>query len=263
MKYEHDEMEIDLRELYFVLRKRIVAILLTGMIFAGVAGVYSFFIAEPIYQSTARLYITTQSTSLTSLADIQIGTVLTYDYVELIQSRTLIEEVIVNLGMEDELSAGNVKSRLTVYNPENTRILNISIKGPDPEQNKLLANEFAKVARHKISEVMKTDEPSLWETAVSRGGPIKPDKTKNMALGLIIGLFLASLVVVISHLMNDAIKTNDDAERYLDLMVLGTIPYEGVKSKARVRKKANKESRKRHKKRKRRSSSGDSRRDEH
>lgn len=249
MKYEHDEMEIDLRELYYVLRKKIVAILLTGLIFAGAAGVYSFFVAEPIYQSTARLYITTQSTSLTSLADIQMGTVLTYDYVELIQSRTLVEEVILNLGLEDTQTYGSVKSRLTVTNPEDTRILNISIQGPDPRENKMIANEFAKVARRNISDIMKTDEPSLWETAVAKGAPIKPQKTKNIALGLIIGIFLASLVVVISHLMDDAIKTNDDAERYLGLMVLGTIPYEGTRSASRERKKANKESRKRHKKR--------------
>ena len=249
MKYEHDEMEIDLRELYYVLRKKIVAIILTGLIFAGAAGVYSYFVAEPVYESTAKLYITTQSTSLTSLADLQIGTVLTLDYVELIQSRTLVEEVIVNLGLEDKETYGSIKSRLTVTNPEDTRILNISIQGHNAKENKALANEFAKVAQYKISEVMKTDEPSLWETAVASPNPIKPHKTKNIALGLIIGIFLASLIVVISHLMDDAIKTNDDAERYLDLMVLGTIPYEGTKSKARVRKKANKESRKRHKKR--------------
>jgi len=254
MKYEHDEMEIDLRELYYVLRKKIIAILLTGLIFAGAAGVYSYFVAEPIYQSTSRLYITTQSTSLTSLADLQIGTVLTYDYVELIQSRTLVEEVIVNLGLEDEETYGSIKGRLTVTNPEDTRILNISIQGPDAKENKALANEFAKVAQYKISEVMKTDEPSLWETAVSKGAPIKPQKTKNIALGLIIGIFLASLVVVISHLMDDAIKTNEDAERYLGLNVLGTIPFEGSKRDKRDRRKANKESRKKHKKRKKRKS---------
>ena len=249
MRYEHDEMEIDLRELYYVLKKKILVILLTGLIFAGAAGVYSYFIAEPVYQSTARLYITTESTSITSLANIQVSTVLAYDYVELIQSRTLVEEVILNLGLEDKETYGSLKSRLSVVNPEDTRILNISIKGPDPTENKQIANEFAKVARHKISEVMKTDEPSLWETAVAKGGPIKPQKTKNIALGLIIGIFLASLVVVISHLMNDAIKTNDDAERHLGLMVLGTIPYEGTRSAAKERKRANKESRKRHKKR--------------
>lgn len=250
MKYEHDEMEIDLRELYYVLRKKIVAILLTGIIFAGVAGIYSFFIAEPIYESTARLYITTQSTSITSLADIQMGEVLTSDYVELIQSRTLVEEVILNLGLEDQETYRSIKDRLSVTNPEDTRILNISIQGPDPKENKALANEFAKVAQYKISEVMKTDEPSLWETAVSKGGPIKPQKTNNIALGLIIGIFLASLIVVISHLMDDAIKANEDAERYLGLNVLGTIPFEGNKRDKRDRRKANKESRKKHKKRK-------------
>jgi len=54
--------------------------------------------------------------------------------------------------------------------------------------------------------------------------------------------------------MDDAIKTNEDAERYLGLNVLGTIPFEGSKRDKRDRRKANKESRKKHKKRKKRKS---------
>ncbi len=80
---EQNEIEIDLLELLYVLRRRILIILLSTFLAAGIFGAYSAFLATPIYESTSRLYILTQSTSLTSLTDIQVGTSLTQDYKEL------------------------------------------------------------------------------------------------------------------------------------------------------------------------------------
>ena len=225
MNRRKDEMEIDLRELFFVIRKKFLVILLSAMVFAGGAGVYSFFVAEPVYQATAKMYIQAQSTSITSLASIQIGSFLAIDYMELIKSRTTSEEVAENLGITKGYKS--IQSRLTVSNPEDTRILNISVTGTDAEECALLANEYAKVAQKQISKVMDMGEPAIFESAIPINTPIKPEKTKNVALGFIIGGFLASLIVVVMHLMDDAIKTPDDVERYLGLNTLGSIPYDG------------------------------------
>ena len=231
MRYEKDEMEIDLRELFFILRRRILVIILTAVIFAGAAGSYSYFVADPVYESTSRLYIQTQSTSITSLADIQMSTVLANDYVILIQSRTLCQEVADNLGMG--LTYKDIKSSLTVTNPEDTRILNITIRGNNPQKTTAIANEVARVAKKKISDVMKTDEPSLWETAIVPTTPVAPEKAKNTVVGGVIGAALAVLVVLILHFMDDAIRTPEDIERYLGLTTLSSIPQEGESKKKR------------------------------
>ena len=231
MRYEKDEMEIDLRELFYVIRKRILVIILTAVIFAGAAGSYSYFIADPVYESTSRLYIQTQSTSITSLADIQMSSVLASDYVVLIQSRTLCQEVIDNLDLD--MTYKELKACMTVTNPEDTRILNISVRGTDPRETTEIANEVARVAKKKISDVMKTDEPSLWETAIVPKEPIKPEKAKNTVLGGMIGAFLAALIVIVLHLMDDAIRTPEDVERHLGLITLSSIPQEGESKKKR------------------------------
>ena len=44
MNQQRDEIEIDLRDIFYVLKKRFLIILLTAMVFAAGAGVYSFFI---------------------------------------------------------------------------------------------------------------------------------------------------------------------------------------------------------------------------
>ena len=242
MRYEKDEMEIDLRELFFVIRRRILVIILSAVIFAGAAGSYSYFVADPVYESTSRLYIQTQSTSITSLADIQMSTVLASDYVELIQSRTLCQEVVDNLNLD--MTYRDVQKCMTVTNPEDTRILNIAIQGKNPQETTAIANEVALVAKQKISDVMKTDEPSLWETAIVPKQPVKPEKIKNTVLGGMIGAFLAALVVIVLHMMDDAIKTPEDIERHLGLTTLSSIPQEGEtkkkRRKDRIRRRKNK-----------------------
>ena len=59
---ETDEIEIDLKELLLALKKRILAILLVTVIFAGIAGAVTGFLITPIYSSTSTLYVLSQST---------------------------------------------------------------------------------------------------------------------------------------------------------------------------------------------------------
>ena len=53
MYRENDEIEIDLLELLYALRKKIVVIILASLLGAGLFGAYSFLIAKPVYESTA------------------------------------------------------------------------------------------------------------------------------------------------------------------------------------------------------------------
>lgn len=229
MNQQREEIEIDLRDIFHVLKKRFLIILLTAMVFAAGSGVYSFFIANPVYESTSKLYILTQSTSITSLADIQAGSSLALDYVEMIQSRAVVEEVIDNLDMNMEYE--ELLGKLTVTNPADTRILNISIQDTNAALTTEVANEFSKVARKQISKIMQTDEPSAFETAHLPEEPIKPEKAKNVAIAFLLGAFLSALVVIVLYVLNDSIKDQEDIERYLELNTLAAIPLENGKKK--------------------------------
>lgn len=234
MNHEKNEIEIDLRDIFYALKKRFLIILLTAMVFAAASGIYSFFIASPVYESTSRLYILTQSTSITSLADIQAGSSLALDYLELIKSRPVVEDVIKELNLDMEY--GEMLGHLEVSNPADTRILNISITDTDASLTTQAANEFAKVARKQISKIMKTDEPSLVEVAQLPDEPIKPEKVKNIVIAFLLGAFLSALAVIILYILNDTIKSQEDIERYLELNTLASIPLEnGKKKQKRIR----------------------------
>ena len=55
---------------------------------------------------------------------------------------------------------------------------------------------------------------------------------KNTAIGALLAL-LAIAVIVIRHLMDDTIKTEEDVKKYLELNVLAAVPLEKGSSKKR------------------------------
>lgn len=62
-KYNEDEIEIDLLELLFALKKKIWLIAAVTVIAAGAVGLYSKFIMVPQYTSTSMLYILSKETT--------------------------------------------------------------------------------------------------------------------------------------------------------------------------------------------------------
>ena len=81
------------------LKRRIWLILLAAVIGGGIAGAFSKFVLTPQYTSTAMMYILSKETTLTSLADLQIGSQLTKDYEVIVKSRPILEDVIQSLGL--------------------------------------------------------------------------------------------------------------------------------------------------------------------
>lgn len=226
---ENGEMVIDLRDIYHLLRKNALIILLVALIVGGIAGLVSTTVLDPKYESTSKIYILTQSTSITSIADIQLGTSLTTDYLELIKSRPVVEEVIENLKMtttyEEMLSA------LVVTNPQDTRILNITVTDTNPYMAKVIANDFATVARKQISEIMKTEEPTVVEEAVVAETASSPNKVMNTLIGFLLGALLCIFVVILRAVLDDTIKSPEDVEAYLELNTLASVPLKAGATK--------------------------------
>lgn len=225
---------IDLLELAKELRKKIVLIIVCAILGGAVMGVYSFFIATPIYQSTSKLYILSKTTSITSLADIQVGTSLASDYVELIKSRPVVLTVIKDMDLD--MSYDAMVNNLIVENVSDTRLVKITVSDTDPERAKLIANKFAKVAKVQISNIMRTDEPTIAEAAVVKRTPVSPDKRKNILMGILIGIILSCGYVTIRFLMDDTIKDPDDITKYLELDNLAIIPFEDGKKPGSTKK---------------------------
>lgn len=233
MNNDSKETEIDLLELLFAIKRKIWLVLVLGIGAALIAGLFTKFFIAPTYSSTAQLYILSTSTSLTSLADIQIGSSLTKDYVQLVQSRPVVEQVIENLKLDK--TCEEVLKQMSFSNPSDTRILVITAQDEDPELAKDLVNQFALVSRVQIASIMNTEAPSVVELGIVNEKPVSPSLSKNVVIGGVAGGLLSILIIFVEFMLDDTVKTAEDVEKYLNLNTLASIPLRAGTEKKKKR----------------------------
>lgn len=214
--------EIDLVELFLAFRHKLWAIVLAAVLGAGIAGAFSRFVLVPQYQSTAMLYILSKETTLTSLADLQIGSQLTQDYKIIVVSRPVLEDVIENLGLNLEYK--DLKEKLTISNPTDTRILSITAQDANPEMAKVLADAVANTASDYIGDIMEMVPPKMIEDGAVPTQKSSPSNTRNALLGGMAGIVLVCGFITLEVIMNDTVTTEEDVARYLGLSVLASVP---------------------------------------
>lgn len=219
---DNDEMEIDLLQLFYALKKKIWFILAAMIIGGGLAGAYSKFLITPQYSSTSMMYILSKETTLTSLADLQIGSQLTEDYKVIVNSRPVLGEVIDSLALD--MSYEQLLAKISIGNPTDTRILTVTVTDPDPYRAKAIVDCVAETASDYIGEIMEMIPPKIIENGTVATRKTSPSNGKNAVLGALAGMVLVCGVIVIQVIMNDTVRTEEDVERYLGLTVLASVP---------------------------------------
>ena len=219
---EQDEDTIDLLELALGLLEHWKLIAVTAVTGAVLMALYTFFLVTPMYKATATIYVVSRNDSVLNFSDLQVGSELTSDYIKVFEMWEVHEKVISNLDLDYTYT--DMASMLSVTNTSDTRMLDITVTNPDPEEAAAIANEYADVGAKYISEKMKTDEPTLMSSARVPENPFSPNKAKNILLGFVVGFVLACGVVVVRILLDDTYKTAEDIRKYAGLVVLASIP---------------------------------------
>lgn len=217
-----DEIEIDLMEVLFALRARLWMIILALVVGGGLAAAYSEVILTPQYTSTSMVYILSKETTLTSLADLQIGSQLTKDYRVVTTSRPVLQEVIDTLGLDMEYE--ELREKLVLDNPSDTRMLSVSIEDPDPARAKAIVDSVAKISSAYIGDIMEMTPPKIIEEGIVSDTKSSPHTTRNVAVGGLAAAFLVCSLVVLQVVLNDTIRTEEDVEKYLQMSILAAVP---------------------------------------
>ncbi len=232
----NDYLEINMKEILKALLHRSYLILLSAILFASAAAYISLYRMTPMYTSTTSVYIINRETeSILTLNDLQSGTQLTKDYQIIVKSRPVMEQVILDLGLT--ISYEELADLISVDIPVDTRILEITASYPEAGMARDIADAAARVSIEKMVGVMGMEEVNVVEPGNLPELPSSPDVYKNTILGAILGIAIASFLVILAHLLNDSIKTVEDVEKYLGITTLSSIPLEEIATRKRIGKK--------------------------
>lgn len=241
-----DRVEIDLLELLFAFRRRILWIVLAAILGGGISFAGTRVLMTPMYESTTTMLVLTSETTLSSLSELQLGTQLTNDYEILTKSRAVLETVIENLNLN--LGYEQLNNMVSISNPEDSRIMEITLTYPDPEEAKAIVDEIASVTSEFIGDQMEGIPPKIIDQGEVPSGPSSPSVSRNTLLGILLGIVVSCGIITVITVMDDTIKTEEDIEYYLGIPTLASVPdrkdYIGGKKKARNRKKSIKKAKK-------------------
>ena len=232
---------IDLVDLFGYYMSRLPLLIAAVLIGALISGLVTYFMIPNKFTATSRMYmVSASSDSVVNLSDLNIGTSLSNDYVELMQTRPVVEGVIEKLGLD--YSYEELLKMINLSVVSNTRIVKISVTSTDPREAMNIANQMAKTSQVELPKVMEAPTPTIAEMAVLPTRRSSPSMTKNVALGSISLLMAALLVLTVIYRMDDTVKTSEDLEKAFGVMPLSVIPegkIEGIKKEQDGRDDAN------------------------
>lgn len=215
--------EIDLLELAYVLLDKIHYIILFLLLGAVLMNAYAFFLVTPTYKSTAKMYIvSTSDDSVVDLTDLNIGTSLKADYEELMMSYPVLDQVSEKLGLN--MSSEALAGIISITNPTDTRILNVTATSTDPVLARDIANAMVEVSVDYLPRTMGTEEPNIAQEARLADRKSDPSYSRYTMMGAMLGALLCCAWLVIRHLMDDTLHTPDDVEKYFGIVPLTAIP---------------------------------------
>ncbi len=185
-------------------------------------------IQPPIYRSSAILQVipARYDYGLTLAAE-----QLLRQFANQIHTTTMAQQVIDELQLD--IGVDKLLANVTVAPIPEDFLIQIDADGPNPEQARDVASTFAHdfVAFHagQILDIDRRDRVQIQILEDARYGWVHWPKTKTLAvaggvLGLLIGLLLA---FGLEYLQSDVLRSSEDVERHVGVVVLGAIPTIG------------------------------------
>ena len=140
----------------------------------------------------------------------------------MITSRPVLQQVIEEQKLD--MSYEQLKARIRITNPTDTRILNMTVTDIDPVRAKAIVDEVARASSDYIGDIMEMIPPKIIEEGVVPSTATSPNVKKNAVLGGLAFAMAAGGLIAVQVILNDTVRSEEDVERYLGISVLAAIP---------------------------------------
>ncbi len=187
----------------------------------------------PLYLASTRLFAST--TVGASANELYQGNRLSQErvlsYTELLMGQTLAQRTVDKLDLD--MSAGELKSRVTSTSKADTVLIDVKVLDESPVRARdiadTLSNEFVDMVRE-----LETPRPGaspgarviVEQRATVPKSPVIPNKKRNIALGLVVGLSLGIALAIIRDQLDNTIKDRSTLEESTGVGVVGNIPLD-------------------------------------
>lgn len=222
------EETISLKEIFEVIKKRLLLIISFTIGAALIAAVVSFFVLTPIYQSNTQFIVNQSKQDETGQIQVDTNTIRTNvelinTYSVIIKSSAILDEVIEELNLP--YTSGQLASNINVSSEQNSQVVTVSVKDPNPQRATEIANTTVSIFQDRIPDLMNVDNVNILSEAVTPANPspVEPKPTLNIAIAIVLGLMIGVGVAFLLEYLDTTIRTEEDIEKNLGLTIIGVI----------------------------------------
>ena len=128
---------------------------------------------------------------------------------------------------------------ITISNPEDSRILKITVQAEDPNLAKKIVNSIMDNGIDKVSEI-DAQTPYVVEKGIANTQNVSVSKKKTGMLGGMLGIVVVAGYILIEYIVKDTVSSADDIERVLNVPVLAIVAEDETLHENKKRKKSTK-----------------------
>lgn len=223
---ETKELDIDLMKIVYMLRTKIVFIILITIFGAAVSGAFTHFLIDPTYTATVKFYVQNSEDAVSTSSSINLQNLdaaekLVNFCIYVIKTDTVMDKVADSV----EINTGeSLRSMISTTAIENTMAFQVTVKSKDPNLSAKIANSIAEIAPQEIVRIVKGGGVSVIDYAKVPKKPSSPNLKKNIVIGALAGFILSFGAFFIYEVFDTTITNTKDLERVFDIPILGTVP---------------------------------------
>lgn len=204
------EKEINLKNLFVVIRRRFWIIAVLTIASASLGGAYSIFSKTPLYSSSARMLILADESNMTTLK-------------ALINEPAVLEKVAEKLQVNRPASA--LSGQIAVENVLGSQIVKITVVDSDPALAVKIANTTMDVFKQEAANILDFKDVDILTEAKPQEYPvpININHKQSIVTFLLAGLVVSIGIVFLLDSLDDAVKSERVIEKVLEIPVLGSV----------------------------------------
>ncbi|WP_129727562.1 YveK family protein [Ectobacillus funiculus] len=219
------EETISLKELFQILRKRLLMILAVTFTAVLASAIVSFYFITPIYQSSTQILVNQKKAdnSIVQYNEVQTNLQLVNTYSVIIKSPAILDQVKKQLNLD--MSVQELTNKINVASATDSQVFSVTVQDAKPELARDIANTTAAVFKEEVAKIMSVDNVSVLSTAevTKDQSPIKPQPMLNIVIAFVIGLMVSIGLAFLLEYFDNTIKREQDIEKILELPVLGVV----------------------------------------
>lgn len=218
-------IEIDLKRCLLSLWSRAWIVVLAGIIFATAAFSYAYFMVEPTYSSSVKIYVNNKYTESEGFSSSQLTAAqnLANTYMVILESRSVLDKVAEQTGLG--YSSAALNKMITAHAINETEVFEVVVTCTDYHDAAAIANAVLDVLPSRIKEVVLGSDVKVVDVAEENPNPVGPSYQKYVILGAAVGVLLSAALIILADVTDTTINSEEYLNHtYPDYPLLAVIP---------------------------------------